>query len=77
MTGVAGATPVASFTATPAEWLPLIRRFVAINRAMDGPDAFIAARIKQWLVLAHQDGRMPWILPLKRARDLAGSADSN
>ena len=71
VSGIAGASPAAAFTGTPAEWLPLIRRFVAISRGMAGPDAYIAAKIKQWLIMANYDGKMPWILGLKRARDLA------
>jgi tRNA-dihydrouridine synthase C len=68
--GVPGATRAEPFTGTPTEWLPLVRRFVAISAAMGGSAVYTTTRIKQWLVMANLDGSMPWILPLKRARDL-------
>jgi tRNA-dihydrouridine synthase C len=68
--GVPGALMAEPFTGTPVEWLPLVRRFVAITAAMTGSPTYATTRIKQWLIMANLDGRLPWILPLKRARDL-------
>jgi tRNA-dihydrouridine synthase C len=64
--GIVGADPVQPFGSTPAEWLPLVRRFVAISEASGMHQGYTSRRIKQWLRMANHDGRMPWFDALKR-----------
>jgi tRNA-dihydrouridine synthase C len=63
--GIRGAAPTRVFRRTPAEWLPLVRRFAEISFAMAHTPTYIAARIKQWLRIANHDGRMAWFDALK------------
>src|SRR5204862_2521849 len=56
--GIRGAALTEMFWRTPAEWLPLVRRFIEINRAMLTSPTCTTARIKQWLRIANHDGRM-------------------
>jgi tRNA-dihydrouridine synthase C len=55
---------------SPADWLPLIREFLAVMRAADRPDASILAKVKQWLGLINHSGRRPWVIELRRASSL-------
>lgn len=63
--GIRGAAPTKVFRRTPAEWLPLVRRFIEISLAMVASPSYTAARIKQWFRIANYDGRMPWFDALK------------
>ena len=64
--GIRGATPTGLFWRTPAEWLPLVSRFIEINGAMAASSAYTAKRVKQWLRLANHDGSRPWFEAMKR-----------
>lgn len=64
--GIRGASPTRLFGRTPAEWLPLVRRFIEIHGAQAASPTYTSARVKQWLRLANHDGRMPWFDALKR-----------
>jgi tRNA-dihydrouridine synthase C len=64
--GIRGAVPTALFARTPAEWLPLVSRFIEIKSAMAASRTATAARVKQWLRIANHDGHMPWFDALKR-----------
>ena len=61
---------VCQFGRTPAEWLPLVRRFVELSQPMANSTTYIACRVKQWLRIANYDGQMPWFDTLKRCADL-------
>ena len=63
--GIPGATPTEAFRKTPAEWLPLVRRFVELCAATASP-AYTATRVKQWLRMGNHDGGMPWFDELKK-----------
>jgi tRNA-dihydrouridine synthase C len=63
---IAGVNCAVPFGSTPAEWLPLVRRFVAISEASGLPQGYTSRRIKQWLRMANHHGRMPWFESLKR-----------
>lgn len=67
--GIRGSAPLGQFGKTPAEWLPLVRRFVELS-AIAASLAYTTARIKQWLRMANHDGRMPWIDSLNRQQSL-------
>jgi tRNA-dihydrouridine synthase C len=64
--GIRGTVSPGRFRKTPAEWLPLVRRFAEISAAMAFPPGYVAARVKQWLQMASHDGSMPWFDSLKR-----------
>lgn len=49
-----------------ADWLALVRGFVELSTAAGRTSAGTASRIKQWLGLANQDGKQPWIDALRR-----------
>lgn len=68
--GIPGAARIGTFGRTPAEWLPLVRRFLEIAGAMGETSAYAATRVKQWLRMANHDGRMPWFEELKRQQGL-------
>jgi hypothetical protein len=68
--GIPGAARTGSFGRTPAEWLPLVQRFVVIAGAMGESALYAASRIKQWLRLANHDGCMSWFEALKRRQGL-------
>ena len=55
---------------SPREWLPLLRRFIAINAAVGRPPGACLTRIKQWLNLANHAGRVPWFHEVKRVMEL-------
>jgi len=63
--GIRGASPTARFRRTPADWLPVVRRFVEICEAMAASSSYILTRIKQWLRIANYDGGMTWFEELK------------
>src|SRR5262249_49024202 len=48
------------FGRTPAEWLPLVQRFIEISTTTGSSPVRIVSRVKQWLRIANHDGRMPW-----------------
>jgi tRNA-dihydrouridine synthase C len=73
--GIGGVAWTEPFRRTPAEWLPLVRRFVEISRERAGTHAFIATRVKQWLRMANHDGRMPWVSELMRREGLRDLVD--
>ena len=56
------------FGRTPADWLPLVRRFIEISGAMAASPRCTVGRLKQWLHIANHDGRMPWLAELKRRK---------
>jgi tRNA-dihydrouridine synthase C len=64
--GLRGAASHEQFGRTPAEWLPLVRRFIEINGAMAASPTCTAARVKQWLRIANHDGAMSWFEAIKR-----------
>jgi len=64
--GIAGVPTCAPFGKTPTEWLPLLRRFIAIHDGLMVPPSYIATRVKQWLRIANHDGGMPWFAQVKR-----------
>ena len=66
--GIAGMAETAPFGKTPAEWLPLLRRFAELSQPTAKASAYTARRIKQWLRMANHDGRMPWFDALQAAR---------
>lgn len=57
--GIPTAASTKPFGRTPAEWLPVLRRFVELSAAI-GSLAYTTTRMKQWLRIANHDGRMPW-----------------
>lgn len=65
-----GAAERRGFDKTPAEWLPLLRRFAELCQPLAKSDRYTVRRIKQWLGLANHDGRMPWFDALKRRESL-------
>ena len=67
--GIPGVAPAGRFGRTPAEWLPLVRRFVEINEAMLSSPAYTTTRVKQWLRMANHDGRMTWFEELKKLQN--------
>ena len=73
--GIAGAAAAGPFRRTPAEWLPLVRRFVELSGAMVASTAYTARRVKQWLRMANHDGRMPWFETLKKRQSLQDLLD--
>jgi tRNA-dihydrouridine synthase C len=73
--GIPGAAAAGPFARTPAEWLPLVRRFVALSVARAWAPAAIARRVKQWLRMANHDGRLGWFDVLKRRDSLADLLD--
>jgi len=73
--GIRGAAPTRTFGRTPAEWLPLLRRFIDISAAVVDSPAYTAARIKQWLRMANHDGGMAWADSLMRRQSLQGLLD--
>ncbi|MBY0525366.1 MAG: tRNA-dihydrouridine synthase family protein [Gemmataceae bacterium] len=64
--GIPGASPETRFGRTPAEWLPLVKRFFEINRAMSVSPTCAVSRVKQWFRIANHDGRMNWFDAIKR-----------
>jgi tRNA-dihydrouridine synthase C len=68
--GIPGAHQRGRFGKTPAEWLPLLRRFAELSQPMAKSLTYIARRIKQWLGMANHDGHMPWFDTLKRHESL-------
>jgi hypothetical protein len=58
------------FSKSPAEWLPLVRRFAELCKPSAHSNTYAVQGIKQWLVLANHDGRMPWFNTLKRCASL-------
>jgi tRNA-dihydrouridine synthase C len=63
--GIPGAAAGEPVPRTPAAWLPLLRRLVALSAS--GPTGTTsAARLKQWLRLANHDGALGWFDALKR-----------
>ena len=68
--GIPRAAPTRPFRRTPAEWLPVVRRFAEIAAAMGASDSYSATRIKQWLRMANHDGHMSWFETLKRQQNL-------
>jgi tRNA-dihydrouridine synthase C len=69
--GIAGAARVGAFGGTPADWLPLVRRFIEIAAALGKPPGYAANRVKQWLRMANHDGRLPWFDSLKSRQGLS------
>ncbi len=65
---IPGAAQTELFGSTPAEWLPLVRRFVEISSAMNESPAYTVCRLKQWLRMANHGAAMPWFDSLKRLR---------
>ncbi len=61
--GIVGAAAVGTFGKTPGEWLPLVRRFVALTGTLAAN--YTTTRVKQWLRMANHDGAMPWFESLK------------
>jgi len=68
--GIPGAGQLAAFGGTPAEWLALVRRFVALAGAMGKPPTYAVNRVKQLLRMANHEGRLPWFDSLKRLQSL-------
>jgi tRNA-dihydrouridine synthase C len=68
--GLAGAAAGRPFAKTPAEWLPLVERFVELNAAAGLSPTAIVARVKQWWRLANHDGKLTWFDALKERQDL-------
>lgn len=64
--GVPGARPPAPFGKSPADWLPLLRRFADVYAAQVGAANYTATRIKQWLRIANHHGALPWFEAVKR-----------
>jgi tRNA-dihydrouridine synthase C len=63
--GLRGASPAPVFARTPAEWLPLILRFVELSTISGLSGGYIVRRIKQWLRMANCDGKLVWFDALK------------
>jgi tRNA-dihydrouridine synthase C len=63
--GVPGAGPRRVFARTPAEWLPLLERFVELSAAFGVVFGCPVARLKQWLRMANHDGCLTWFDALK------------
>jgi tRNA-dihydrouridine synthase C len=68
--GIPGVGWAGGFDRTPAEWLPLVRRFVELSSAAVPSPAYTARRVKQWLRMANHDGGMPWFEGLKKEESL-------
>jgi tRNA-dihydrouridine synthase C len=68
--GIPGVGWTGGFHRTPAEWLPLVRRFVVLSSAAVPSPAYTARRVKQWLRMANHDGCMPWFDGLKKEESL-------
>ena len=68
--GITGASPTLPVPPHPASWLPLVRRFVELNGTSCATSVANASRVKQWLRLANQGGRLPWFDALKTAPTL-------
>jgi tRNA-dihydrouridine synthase C len=68
--GIPGTAERGGFDKTPAEWLPLLRRFAELCQPRAKSGTYIVRRIKQWLGLANHDGRMPWFDALKTRESL-------
>jgi tRNA-dihydrouridine synthase C len=66
--GIPAPIPTVPFRGTPSQWLPLVRRFVALAGPQRTATAYCATRIKQWLRMANEEGRMPWFEELKRRK---------
>jgi tRNA-dihydrouridine synthase C len=54
----------------PAEWLPLISRYVELCGKSGLPPAYVLARIKQWLRMINRDKKLPWFDALKGCQDV-------
>ncbi len=65
---IPGAIPSRIFQRTCADWLPLVRRYIELSRAMGGSDNCATVRVKQWLRMANHDGGLPWFDALKSRR---------
>ena len=68
--GIPGSGLLHSFGRTPVECLPLISRYVELCSASGRPPAYILARVKQWLRMTHQDGKLTWFDTLKGYQNL-------
>lgn len=64
--GIRGVGPNAPFGRSPAEWLPLLRRFMEISTTVGSSPVRTVSRVKQWLRIANHDGRLPWFNAIKR-----------
>jgi hypothetical protein len=68
--GIPGVGWTGGFHRTPAEWLPLVLRFVELSSAAVPSPSYTARRVKQWLRMANHDGGMPWFEALKKEESL-------
>ncbi len=68
--GIASASDPEPTLESPADWLSLVRGFVALNMAAGRTPAGTAARVKQWLGLANHDGNLPWLDAIRRQQSL-------
>ena len=73
--GIRGATATHPIPSHPASWLPLVRRFIELNGTCRASSAANASRVKQWLRLANQGGRLPWFDALKASPTLEALLD--
>jgi tRNA-dihydrouridine synthase C len=67
--GIPGGKSAQAFARTPADWLPLILRFVELSTAAGLTRGYIVRRIKQWLRMANHDGKLTWFDDLKTGQD--------
>ena len=68
--GIPGSGLPQPFARTPAEWLSLISRYVELCGASGLPPAYLLARVKQWLRMANDDGKLAWFDALKGCQGL-------
>lgn len=68
--GIASAIGPEPTLESPADWLPLVRRFVELSTAAGRTRAGTAARVKQWLGLANHAGKLIWLDAIRRQHSL-------
>jgi tRNA-dihydrouridine synthase C len=68
--GIPGASGAGRFGGTPAEWLPLFRRFAELCGPSEASSTYVLKRIKQWLRMANHHGGVPWFESLKRCESV-------
>jgi tRNA-dihydrouridine synthase C len=68
--GIASEGGPASMLTSPADWLPLVQRFIELSLASGRTRSGTAARVKQWLGLANHGGTLDWLDTIRRQQTL-------
>ena len=55
---------------SPADWQPLVQRFISLSGEFSDKQEYLVRRIKQWVRLASLERPIPWFEHLKRTQSL-------